>query len=231
MISFNGRSSDDFRVIVEEYPPRPVPKRKTTRWSVPGLSGDVIAPEDAWENVKRSYKVYLSAEGPKLPAVAREAVGWLMAPGYHELWDEYDLDTYTMATYLGGAEIQNIDNEFGRLTLTFDCWPERFLRIGSEPVSVASGATLVNPTVYTARPFIIARGAGAGALTVNGATLTLTDCDGVELDCREREATRSGLSLNQSVSGTYPTLAPGENSITLSGGMRSLTIIPRWFVL
>ena len=120
MIYFNGQNSDDYRVIVEHYPARPVPKRKVQKWSVPGLSGDVLQEQDAWENVQRRYDVYFSAEEPKLPPVVQRAVEWLSAEGWCELSDEYDLATYTLARLEGGLDIENILNDFGRVTLVFD---------------------------------------------------------------------------------------------------------------
>ncbi|MBR2582370.1 MAG: hypothetical protein IKD61_03135, partial [Oscillospiraceae bacterium] len=63
MIQFNGTRSSALSVFVEKYPPRPIPQRKCERFSVPGRSGDVVAWEDAWENVTQKYSIYLSAEG------------------------------------------------------------------------------------------------------------------------------------------------------------------------
>lgn len=231
MIFYNGRSSDDFRLVVEQYPARPIPKRKGERWSVPGRSGDVLEQADAWENVKRSYEVYLSAERPGLPRVAAKAAEWLMAPGYHVLWDEYDLDTFAMATFLGGVDVKNIDNAFGRFTLEFDCWPQRFLRSGAEAVSVPQGGSLVNPSIYPAEPLIVVQGSGSGALAIGGAVLTLDDCRNVTLDCRDEEAYRGVFNLNSAVRGSFPKLGPGETVVNWSGGVTGVSITPRWYVL
>lgn len=231
MIFFNGRSSDDFAVIVEKYPARPVPKRKGTSWSVPGRSGDVHAPEDAWDNVTRKYEVYLSAEKPGLPVIASRAVAWLSAPGYHELWDEYDRDTFVMATFRDKLDIKNIQNAFGRVTLSFDCWPQRFLNSGAEELRFTEAAALVNPTGFTAEPLITLEGSGAGTLTVGEYSLEIDDCDGAVLDSREEQAWRKadGFNLNPYVSGDFPLLPRGENEIVFSGGISAVRIVPRWF--
>lgn len=231
MIFYNGKNSDELRVVVEKYPERPAPKRKLERWSVPGRSGDVIAVTDAWENVKMVYEVYLSAEKMRLPAVANKVVEWLMAPGYHELADDYDADCFRIATFTGEASIQNIENLFGRFKIEFDCWPQRFLTSGAEPISVAQGGVLVNPSIYPAEPLIVVMGSGSGTLTINGTGLSLSDCNGVTLDCREEECFRGVSNLNTGVSGTYPKLAAGENRIQWSGGISGVTVTPRWYVL
>lgn len=231
MIFYNGKSSDDLRLVVEQYPERPIPKRKTEKWSVPGRSGDVIAAADAWENVTMGYEVYLSAERQRLPAVADKVIEWLSAPGYHELADDYDAECFRMATFIGDASIKNYANLFGRFRLEFDCWPQRFLASGAEAVSVAQGGVLVNPSIYPAEPLIVVRGSGAGTLTVNGTSIALADCNNVTLDCRDRECYRGVSNLNTSVTGSYPKLTAGANPIQWSGGITAVSIKPRWWVL
>lgn len=231
MIVFNGISSDRVRLIVEQYPARPVPQRKHERFSVPGHSGDVIVYEDAWENVQQNYDVYLSAEDVGLPEVANRAVQWLMVPGYAPLEDEYDRDSFRMAQFLGPADLANTLNQFGRATISFDCWPQRFLKSGAEPVRIAQGAVLTNPSIYTAEPLIVVEGAGSGVLTVGASVLTLDDCNGVTLDSREQEASRGTANMNASVHGAFPTLPAGDTPVSWSGGITGITITPRWYYL
>ena len=231
MIFYNGRSSDDFSVIVEQYPDRPIPQRKGESWSVPGRSGDAYAPEEAWENVTRSYEVYLSAEKPGLPVIASRAMAWLSAAGYHELWDEYDRDTFVMATFKDKADIKNIQNAFGRFTLSFDCWPQRFLRSGAEELRFTAAAELINPTGFTAEPLITLEGSGSGTLRVGDYTITVSECSGTVLDCRDDNAYRAadGFNLNTGVSGDFPRLPPSKNEVIFSGGITAVRIVPRWY--
>lgn len=231
LIRYNGRNSDEFKLFVEHYPARPVPKRKFEKWSVPGRSGDLIAVQDAFENVTRRYEVYLSAEGPGLAPVAAAALQWLLEPGWHELEDEYDVDTFCIATYTGEADIANIQNSFGRFTLAFDCWPQRFLKSGARPVSMAQAGSLFNPTAYTAKPLIVVQGSGSGTLTVNGTTLALANVENLTLDCQDEEAWSGSANRNSTVTGSYPTLGAGENAISWTGGISAVEITPRWWTL
>lgn len=231
MIIFNGVSSDRVRLIVEQYPARPVPQRKHERFQVPGRNGDVVVWEDAWDNVQQDYDIYLSAEDAGLPEVANRAVQWLMVPGYQRLEDEYDRDSFRMALFVGPADLANTLNQFGRATISFDCWPQRFLKSGAEPVRIAQGASLTNPSIYTAEPLIVVEGAGSGVLTVGASVLTLDDCNGVTLDSREQEAWRGVSNLNTTVHGDFPKLPAGETPVSWSGGITGITITPRWFYL
>ena len=136
MIKFNETSSGTLGVYVEKYPVRPVPQRKQEVFSVPGLSGDVIVAEDAWENVEQDYDIYVSAEAAGLPAVAGPAVAWLHgAKGYARLEDDYNPDIFRMAAFAGPADLANILNAFGRATVKFNCKPQRFLKSGETPIA------------------------------------------------------------------------------------------------
>lgn len=244
MISFNGISSDDLGLIVEKYPTRPIPKRKEQKWSVAGRNGDVLGVEDAWENVTRTYDCYISAEF-RLGGLQRAAdriAEWLQAASWATLWDDYDADTFVMAHFTGPVDVDNIINKFGRVKLTFDCWPQRFLTSGSEPVTLYEGGTIVNPTNFIAQPTLMMFGADAAATLRVGTTATEADptlefaamgsnLDRTVVDCREQEVYRDGVNLNQYVTGTIPVLRPGTNYISWAGGITAVMITPRWWRL
>lgn len=231
MIFWNGRSSDEFSLIVEKYPVRPVPERKIERVSVPGRSGDIVFPQDAFSNVNQSYDVYISAERRGLPMVIRPCLSWLCVPGYHRLEDSYDPDCYRLAMFLGGVEFANALNMFGRASISFDCQPERWLKYGEQPQHMGAAGALYNPTGMTAFPLITVHGSGAGSLTVGGTTMTLSDCNGVVLDCDSENAYRGTENMNNTVSGEFPALGAGQTDISWTGGITAVDIKPRWWSL
>lgn len=244
MISFNGVSSDDLGLIVEKYPARPVPKRKEQKWAVAGRNGDVLATEDAWENVTRTYECYISAEfltGGLQRAADRIAM-WLQSASWGTLWDDYDDETYVVAHFTGPVDIENIINRFGRVKLSFDCWPQRFLTSGNEIVTLYDAGTIYNPTQFIAQPMLTMFGADAAAILRVGTTGTVSDptldfealgsnLDMTKVDCREQEVYRDGVNLNKYVSGTIPVLRPGTNYISWAGGISAVQIQPRWWRL
>lgn len=235
MIDYNGVRSTAVGVIVEKYPQRPIPKRKAERFSVPGRSGDVIAVEDAWENVRQRYEIYVSAEGPGLPVVAAAAARWLMQPGYCRLEDEYDRDVFRLAAYLGPVDLENTLNSFGRAAIEFDCDPRRFLKTGDIPAAMTNGGKLLNPTGFTALPLIRVSGSGAGTVTLGGVTVSLTECDGVTIDCQEQDCTRLVDSVetnfNSGMTGGFPKLGAGISEVSWTGGVTAVEIVPRWWTL
>ena len=231
MIYFNGKSSDDLGVFVEKCAPRPLPLRKFEKVSIPGRNGDIIYAEDAFENVQQSYEVYLSAKRKKIHNAARAVAQWLCVPGYKKLEDSYDPYVFRMAAFYGGTEIENILNEFGRATLTFDCCPQRFLKIGDYREALENGQKLVNPTGFAALPVLFVNCSDGGTLHVGDDELTIDGYTGeITIDSMEMDCYSDDDNLNEYVSGPFPKLS-GETEITWEGGITAVQIIPRWFEL
>ena len=145
-ITWNGVSSDTIGVIVERIPNRYVPTRRFSPQQVAGRNGNILLVDKAFPNVEQEYEVYLSAEAQGLPSVARACAEWLMGPdGYCRLTDSYDTTVYREAFLLGGFDIENILNKFGRCTITFSCKPQKYLLTGDTPIEIPAGTT----TTYT----------------------------------------------------------------------------------
>ena len=145
-ITWNGVSSDTIGVIVERIPNRYVPTRRFSPQQVAGRNGNILLVDKAFPNVEQEYEVYLSAESQGLPSVARACAEWLMGPdGYCRLTDSYDTTVYREAFLLGGFDIENILNKFGRCTITFSCKPQKYLLTGDTPIEIPAGSS----TTYT----------------------------------------------------------------------------------
>lgn len=231
MITWHGVPSSEAPVVVEHPPGRIIPKRKMEVVEVPGRNGDVIISQDAFESVEQTYEVHIPSGVPDLALAIRGVIDWLCYPGYNRLEDSYEPEVYRIAYYEGDHEIENILNRAGKAEITFMCKPERWLKIGEVPIVMTAAGSLVNPTNRTAKPLITVQGSGAGVLTVGSNTTTLTDCNGIVLDCDYEDAYRNSVNMNSTVTGDFPTFAAGVNNITWSGGITGLTIVPRWWTL
>lgn len=133
MFWWNGKSSDDFGLYVEHYPNFKFPERRTNFYTVGGRIGDVVQQLPELNNYTQAYDVYISAETRKLPNAISRICEWLYsAEGYAILEDSYSVGTYRKACFVGGQDIENSFNKFGRATIEFNCKPQRFLRSGDE---------------------------------------------------------------------------------------------------
>ena len=234
IINFAGVSSDNLRIRVERYPVRVLPERSQTTTEVPGRNGALLMVDGNWNNYDQEYEIFISAEKPGLVRAARAVAEWLEAPaGYQRLEDSYEPDVYRMAYYAGGQDIESILNRFGRATISFNCKPQRFLRSGEVAKSFSAAGTLTNITKFDALPLITVYGTGAGTLTINDNTVSISDIDEyVVLDCELMDAYKGTANKNGTVTLLeFPVLTPGENSISFTGGVTSVDIVPRWWTI
>ena len=232
---FAGGLSLDYGLTIEEYPEYHTAQRVIETQTVPGRSGALVYDTGAYDNAETTYSVYLKAAPVSLHQAARRAALWLQgARGYQRLEDSYDPEVYRMATYAGPLELSNFFERYGRAEITFDCMPQRWYKSGQLPQSVTSGETLYNPG-EVALPQIIITGAGSGQLIVGSYTVSISDipAQGLVLDAETQDAYSGTQNTNSLVTlaSKFPVLDQGPSTISYSGGISAVQIIPRWWSL
>ena len=237
MITWNNVTSDSLGIFVEAAPFYVKPKRKVDVYSVPGRSGDIIRPQDAWDNVDQDYEIF-AGDGSEhaVPGAFSSVAAWLYGPtGYQRLEDDFDPDHFRLAHFVGPVDIDNIMTRVGRAKITFNCKPQRFLISGETPVTLIIPGSVTNPTAFASRPLLLVTGGGVeGTVTVNGTVFTISDTTvPVYIDCETMNCyDGSGNNKNAIVSSStseFATLAPGANSIGFSGAVSTVQITPRWW--
>jgi phage-related protein len=230
MITFNGKNSDEYKIIVEHYPSFTVPKRSYKTVSVPGRSGDICIDNGRWENVTTKYKIALDGHSVGYAAAYDLAAEFIGQTGYQRLEDTYDTSVYRLAMVSNDTEIENHLMEMGRGTLEFDCMPQRWLKIGETPVTLSAEGTITNPTLEYAKPLITVT--GTGVLSVNGTIVTINKNETtITLDCEAEDAYTGVENKNGDIFiDDFPTLQPGVNAIIPADQM-TVEITPRWWRL
>ena len=174
IITFNGKSSSSFGIIVEHYPSPNRPARRGTVLQIPGRNGNLVIEDGTYENVTLKFDVYLSAEPANLYDRAAAVADWLLgSSGYQRLTTEYEPDIFRLARFAGPLDIEAILNSHGRATLEFDCYPQRFESLGhvySDYGSLSSGsAAITNTGIMIAKPMIKVTGKGNVVLDFSSA--------------------------------------------------------------
>lgn len=235
LIVYGGESSSNYGMVVAEAPAYERPKRKETIFTVPGRNGTILFQEDAWEDVTRSYKVWLAEEqNDSLVEKVDALEAWLNSQnGYTRLEDNFEPDVYRLAYYSGGDEFTNNMTQYGEAKLNFTCRPERFLKSGETAIAVTNGSALTNPTKYASKPLIhIEADNETVSITINGKTITAEVADYLNIDCDRMDAYRLvAENRNNKISGAFLTIPSGENVITVTGTASLITITPRFFTI
>lgn len=235
-IVFNGVSSEDLHMVVQHPPVYSFPEKDYDFQHVPGRSGDVLIDNHSYQNVERKYDCAIDARENGYTDTVSAVVAWLTsANGYCRLEDSYEPEYFRFATFKDSGEISNLYKQVGIFDLKFDCKPQRYLKFGEEPIHVlVSSFKVKNPTLFYSKPIIrVTGGSGTGAITVNNTSMILHEVSaGMEIDCETQDVYRDQSNMNSKVLiDSFPDLRPGENTISLSGGVTSVDIIPRWWTL
>lgn len=211
VIVFNGTSSTDLHVLVQHPPEYAFPEKDCETTHVPGRNGDIVIDTETWKNVNRVYSLAIDARKVSYTDLAGRFVQWLhSASGYARLEDSYEPDYYRMALYKDASSISNIYNKAGEIELTFECKPQRFLKVGEKTDIISSSVKYYNPTGFSAKPKIVVRGSGSGNISIGDYTITVNQVlDGMTIDCESLDAyclssdlpdSAGSFTLNDSVS-------------------------------
>lgn len=208
--------------------------RKMSVTPIPGSNREVVEMEDAWESYDQPYTLFVGdGSEDSIQEVLNETARVLYKTGWQELRDEYEPDYFRLAYYQGPFNVENRYTRLGKFDVSFKCRAERFLLSGNFPVGVTTGGKLTNPTVYKAKPLIHITGSGNGTLTVGSTTVTIKNLvDYLNIDCETQNCYRlTSENKNNMMEGNFPVLESGENTISFTGGISTVTITPRYFVI
>lgn len=159
VITWNGVASDTLGIVVSKVPSLNRPQRKFNSYSVPGRNGDLVVMQDAYAEYEQEYEIF-ALDGAQVDA--RAIVDWLYQDGWCKLADDWEPEYYRMAYFVGPLDIETLISEAAVCTITFRCRPQRF--IVEEPITVASGGSVSNPTNHIAKPIITLTGPGSANL-------------------------------------------------------------------
>lgn len=223
---FKGVDSRDMGVIVQEYPPDVRPEERVEAQPVPGRDGVLHLTDwedrPVYENVKQKLRLLL-APSADLTAVRV----WLTGSGDLVYGNDPGrarrarvVDAFDMQRVLRGYEYRTTD-------VTFDCDPYRY---ESEPetVTLTTAGIVTNTGNVDALPKITVYGSGTIALAVAGEAILLSGVvDSYVIDSDGKVALMGGDLATLQMTGNFPVLAPGDNSVAWTGTVDRVEIEPR----
>lgn len=243
---FNGVESTSLgNSIIQIRPEIHVPKRKVTFIPVPGVSGDYIFDEHAYENTSMNLELISKIQDETVIPELKELIAYTFDTGtYVPLELYFDPDRIYYAKTLNGPNFR-MSGQWPNVVLysmelsirPFKDWATTY-----DTVVPSEGLTLINPSNYPAKPIFKLTGTGDMTLTVNDIDYNVQNVvQRITLDSKLEEAYKlatpaavtPGL-LNENhkmMSRDYPIFLPGENTISYSGGVVFLTIEGRWTTL
>ena len=230
--TYNGHSSDEYNLVVSGEDTWKKAMPDTERIQIPGRNGDLILSNHRYNNVEITYHVGIKRN---FDENYTDFMNFLLSePGYHRLEDSYHPDHFRMAVLDNEiSPVLKALNKSGSFDLTFSCMPQLFLKSGETIRQFTSAGTLVNPTLFEAKPLI--RIFGTGVCGIGEYSITVTAASSyTDIDCEMEEAFKGTVSCNDKIElagNAFPALLPGSNGITISGNISKVEITPRWYFL
>lgn len=230
-IWIDGRSLKDFGITADGSQVFNSAEIEYEKVSVPGRNGDLILPRKRMKNIPVPYKIGITKDFAARAAAARSFL--TLGTGYRRIEDSYHPDTFRLGLFAGPIEFDvAFLNHAGETTLVFDCKPQRFLKSGERPFAVSNGDAVINEW-HPANPDIIITGNGAADIGVGTSHIHISEIGGsITLDCDTLNAYDGATNKNGAitVTGGWPVLEHGETEVSWSGGIKSVTIIPHWWM-
>ena len=136
---FNGHSTKELEIIIESIPTYQYPDRDVSVTHVPGRNGDIVVDSKSFKNVTRTYEIAkVFRPNTTYEANAAEILAWLHSANgdYAILTDDYDDSVYRKARFSGAGNVTNLYNEALRMSVSFNCKPQRYVKEGNKTVEI-----------------------------------------------------------------------------------------------
>lgn len=156
VIIYNGISTADYDITVEQPPSYLGAKRDQEFKHIPGRNGDLIVDKGGYNNVNREYNIAIGSEVKDFSLLSKLVSRWAYSSkGYARLEDSYEPDYFRLAAFDSELNLENVLNHMGRGTIQFNCKPQRFLKSGEVPLVFEGnllGQKILNPTTQESKP-------------------------------------------------------------------------------
>lgn len=230
----DGVRCDEFGVRLQAPIEFSQPVPKITTESVPGRNGDLHYFENAFENITGDAKCF-SMSFAHVEKALNAVMKWtLMEPGYHRLETTEEPEIYRMACVVEGPGTEIRMKSVAPFNISFDCMPQKFFKSGEKGLTFTSSGGILFNDGFEAKPLITVYGSGTGKLKVGNTIVDLnnTFSGPIILDCDLQDAYYGYINKNSEIMATtFPAIPPGKSTVEWSGGVESVTIIPRWWTL
>ena len=209
-VTFNSKG-----IIIEKTPIADKPKHSYTQYTIPGKSGYLAVDNKTFEPIIIPLECHLDKNNANINDIR----AWL--DGYGEL--QIDNEKKYTGFLSNSISFEKVLN-FRKFILQFTVQPLA-KALTTTSVNALNISTFNSDTYANVYPKITITGTGNISLTLNGTTFTIYSANGTYiLDCEAKVITKNGINQSSSMSGNFPYVVNGSNSVVKSGTISALTI-------
>lgn len=224
-ITWRGVDSSTIEgLIICELPPITKPKMRVQETTIDGVDGSIIE-ELGYESYDKSLKIGLTYNFD-----VDKIIKYFTGEGQVVFSNESD-------KYYNAKIIDQINYErllrFKEATVKFRVQPFKY-KLNESAITLTESGTVTNVGLEYSKPIMKITGSGTVEVLVNGlAIFTYTFPENeteVIIDSEKEDAYLGTVLKNRTMTGEFPRLLDGENTISWSGNVTSIVVEPksRW---
>lgn len=219
-IIFNNNNSLDLGLLVASTIDIPSPNKLESNLSSIPNRESLTPANDVYEDIEIVVKFNFDLDKVNI----REVKKWLRVIDDNTLRLSSDSDYIYRVKKVVHTPIKTYI--IGEFDVTFTVSGLRYLDSSLEVINISNNSTIYNDGDCISNPVFLIHGAGVVTLNVNDTQVTINISDSAIINSDLKLCYRdNGSLINQTMSGVYPKLLPGNNNISWSGTVTSCKLI------
>ncbi|CAI3193080.1 phage tail domain-containing protein [Clostridium neonatale] len=227
-IFYNNINSNDLGLIIENIPEIPTSNYNYDTIEVDG--GENLTIENGFSDIEFKIDFAYFAEPEEYLMKKQRIDRWLISNANKYLI--YSLDEFSAYKVKKVAidSTTTTSRSVRHFTVTFTCVGLKYLSSGLKPlVLTSSGIELNNFGTYESKPILKIYGSGNVAVNINGNSFTVKNISSyVVIDSELKECYKDSTNMGKNMTGDYPILSIGKNTISWIGNITKIELTPRW---
>lgn len=206
---------------MEFLPERISPKRRDEAITISGRHGNLTATDGTFET-------YILQAEFILKDISKTDKICSHFKGEGDLIFSDNLDRKYKARVNNQIEFSRIIRSLKRFAVEFEVQPFMY-EAAHSLLTLTEPKSILNIGTFESEPIITVYGQGDITLTINNLNLILNGIDGkITINSEILNVYNDTLSLNNTMSGDFPTFSVGNNNISWTGSVAKLEITPNW---
>ena len=225
---FNSTNSKDLNVVVLEGPPTEINNEEYEEVEVEGRSGKLIIKKGTYPDLNKKFIVSLLVdETEDIYNLQDDITNWLFDIKDNKLIYD-DLFKCYLVKRVICSEILTSFEELGDFEIEFICEPFKYL-VDERYINPKNNSNIYYQGTAPGEPNIKIYGSGNIQLTINDETVQINNVNQyVELDSKLLLCLNSDkTSKSRDMIGHFPLLTRGSNTISWTGSISKVEILPR----
>lgn len=226
---FNNKKNTDLGIQVVKRPNIPIPERNIELKSLKGRDGSLTRDYKTYNDIKISVSLnFISGENDFINKGA-EIADWLYNITDNKLIFSDNDKFYYKVKKIECKDIERSLKVIGKFRVTFVCDPYKYY-LENNDIEITNSTEVNSPMlVVDSEPIISISGSGNINLIINDKRIVLENVEeNLIINSSILECYKEKENLNYKMSGEFPILKNGENTINIEGNIKSIKIKPNW---